>query len=267
MGVRNPKNRAILTCMRLNFLSVGFCLALVLGSLPVATPHAAELRFAQVQTIGWPLLKLRQSDGLSTADSGLLMDLGQAIAKELGMVPVFSAVPRKRVEEMLIAGREHVVCYADPKWLEHSDQYQWSRVFLSNNNLLVTPIGTTPLKNLKEIAPGRAGTVFGYVYPELQLLFDNGTLQREDAPHDESNFKKFLAGRMSYMVTNQLFLDDALRQQPDAKGKISSIMKIREIETRCALSKLAPVTLEQFDAAMDRLKQRGVFAKIISNYR
>lgn len=195
------------------------------------------------------------------------MDLGQAIAKELGMVPVFSAVPRKRVEEMLMVGREHVVCYADPKWLEHSDQYQWSKGFLSNTNILVTQAGMPPLKNLKDIAPGRTGTVLGYVYPELQALFDNGNLQREDAPNDESNFRKLLAGRMSYLVTHQLYLDDALRREPEARSRIGSVLKIREFETRCALSKLAPISLAQFDTAMDRLKQRGVFTKIISAYR
>jgi polar amino acid transport system substrate-binding protein len=236
--------------------------------MALASPvFAKELRFAQAQTLGYPLLTLEHLPGATMVKGGLLVELQEAIAKELGFTTITTALPRLRLEEHLQQGKEHVLCYADPLWLKQPDKLMWSQVFLSNSNLIVMQPGLPLPKSLADIPSGRVGTVFGYVYPELDFLFQSSVLMREDALNDESNFKKFRFGRMDYLVTHKLFLDATLRNEPDAKGLIGNTLTIRRYDTRCALSKLAPVSPAQFDAAMGRVKKRGEFEAILANYR
>jgi ABC-type amino acid transport substrate-binding protein len=62
-----------------------------------------------------------------------------------------------------------------------------------------------------DLRQGRIGTVLGYIYPELSALADRPAVSRDDAPDDETNFRKLLAGRTDYLLTHALFLDHRMR--------------------------------------------------------
>lgn len=241
---------------------------LLLGPLAAtATPAARELRFLHDPSVGPPLLQQTRPQGEPQAQAGLTMDLNRAIAAELGLQARFVPVPRKRIEAALQQGRADLICYKDPSWFLRPDAVRWSDVYLSNSNLLISGPAATPPASLQALTRGRIGTVGGYRYPELEDVFARAGVQRDDAPDDEANFRKLLAGRTDHLVTHRLFLEHRLREQPAAAARLTGQLRIRDFDTRCALGPRAPVSLEAFDAALRRLRASGAYDDILNRYR
>jgi ABC-type amino acid transport substrate-binding protein len=240
---------------------------LVLLGASTALSAAAPIRFVEDQTAGMPVTRIEVHDGDVQIAGGLITELETAIARELGHPATFLATPRKRVEQSLETGRGDVLCYYDPVWLEHPDHFGWTGPIIANSNLLVARQGVELPDRVGNLQQGRIGMVSGYVYPELQDLAQRPGIQRDDAPDDESNFRKLIAGRTDFLLTHQLFLDYMLALQPELASKLGGRLVVRSFETRCAVGKASPVTAGQIDAAIAALKRRGEYDAILGHYR
>jgi polar amino acid transport system substrate-binding protein len=234
---------------------------------PAVAGRSADLRFVLDQTTSMPLSQIVQQDGALIVRGGILADLERAVARNLGVEAVLIATPRKRVERFLGNGGGDVLCYYDPVWLSDAAQYRWSDVFLSNTNLLIAGANVPLPDRIGELERGRIGTIIGYVYPELAELAGRRAVTRDDAPDDQANFRKLVAGRTDYLVTHALFFDYMLRTQPDTVRRLGGKLEIRRFETRCALSKSAPVSVERFNAALAQLRASGEYDAILAKYR
>jgi polar amino acid transport system substrate-binding protein len=241
-------------------------LAVALAAASVSA-LADDLRFVHDQSVGMPITRISLHGSDAQVIGGLLAELELALARELGYHAVLIATPRKRVEQWLLKGRGDVLCYYDPLWLEHSSEYEWSDPIIANSNLLVFHHGAELPTQLSDLRAGHIGTVNGYVYPELQVLAKRSDVQREDAPDEEANFRKFLAGRTDYLLTHQLYLDYMLHEEPQMADQLGGRLVLRSFETRCAISKTAPITEVQFNAALAALKKRGEYDAILASYR
>lgn len=242
-------------------------LMLILLLAAPAGLQAASIRFVHDQTVGMPVTQVSGTDGEMRITGGLLSELEAAVARELGFEAVQLATPRKRVEQLLENGRGDVLCFYDPVWLDHADHYSWTGPVIANRNLLVSRRDVPLPAQLTDLQQGRIGTVQGYVYPELEALGQRPKLLRDDAPDDESNIRKLVGGRTDFVITHQLFLDYELRIHPDLAAKLGGRLVIRSFDTRCAVSRSAPVTAAQIDAAIAALRHRGEYDAILSRYR
>jgi polar amino acid transport system substrate-binding protein len=229
--------------------------------------NAAELRFVLDHSISAPLVIAERQADLPGAKGGILVDLESAIARELGYDAVFQSIPRKRVEEVLQSGSMHVLCHTRPVWLKEPDKLQWSGGFLTTANLLVKSKAGQKLRGLQDLTRGKVGTVLGYLYPELQSQFQSGLLTRDDAENEVTNLARFMTNRVDYFISEQLFLDYQLLKKPALTAAVSNRLVADKFETRCAMSKLAPVSVTQFDAAVANLKKRGEWDAILAAYR
>jgi len=232
-----------------------------------STVQGAELRFALDHSVSAPLVLADRSTDRPVESAGMLVDLENAIARELGYDAVFLSIPRKRLEEVLQKGSMHVLCHTRTVWLKEPEKLQWSAGFLSTANLLVKQQGGPKLRSLQDLTPGKVGTVLGYVYPELQAQLQSGLLKRDDAENEVNNLARFMANRVDYFISEQLFLDYQVRKKPAINERVGNRLVADKFETRCALSKFSPVSVAQFDAALVSLKKRGEWDAIVAAYR
>ena len=61
--------------------------------------------------------------------SGLTMDIGNLLAKELEAKPIFVVISRKRIEWALEQGKVDLVCNANPDWYGNSSQLKWTHAY------------------------------------------------------------------------------------------------------------------------------------------
>jgi ABC-type amino acid transport substrate-binding protein len=61
--------------------------------------------------------------------SGLIKELGDALAGELGMKAQYVVIARKRVESTIETGKVNIVCNANPEWYGNATRLGWTREF------------------------------------------------------------------------------------------------------------------------------------------
>lgn len=251
-------------CAAVEVLFAGFALLPVASAAPPTLP---ALRFLYDQTMGPPLVELTSPKAGLEVSGGLFRELNRAIAAELGRTPVFVASPRRRLEQVLQQGGADVLCYAHPAWAAEPDKLSWSGIYLSESTELIAAAGIRLPARLDALAPGRVGTLTGYLYPELDAAFAQPGVVRDDGPNDEVNLRKLLAGRTLYMVTHDLFFDYMLKHQPAVRAAIGQRQVLRVFDTRCALGPHSVVSLRAFDAALQRLRTSGAHDALLQRYR
>jgi polar amino acid transport system substrate-binding protein len=111
------------------------------------------------------------------------------------------------------------------------------------------------------------GCVLGYSYTDgFQEAFEDGTVQREDAPSHRLNLQKLIAGRVDAIIIHQFtakYLMQELAIDP-AGFKSSYTLKTTQLSIRFHKSKghLVP----EFDAVLKKMKEDGTIKKITQKY-
>jgi len=196
---------------------------------------------------------------------GLLKDFGDALAQELALVPRYVALPRKRVEAALHAGKADLLCDLRPEWLE-SKEWLWTGTVFSNNMIIVSRSDTPPLAQLSDLDGERVGTLYGYHYPEMDSRIGSH-YQRDDAATDDANTNKLLNGRFRYMVSNTLYYDYQQKVHPAGKRLNTKVFTIRPFDTYCAVPREGRIDLDKINRGIMALRARGEMQRIYDRYR
>lgn len=203
-----------------------------------------------------------RSEGEQVLD-GLHRDLGQAFARRLGRPVQMKAVPRKRIAQELEAGRADLVCDYQAAWLP--GPFRWSRAFIPDQTVLVTPASRPPPEKLASLAGQPVGTVLGYAYPEVAEALGPGFV-RDDAPDAIANLRKLALGRVGHALTGRRLLD--YRRHIDSFPlALHAPLVVAEVLGQCALSARSDVSLATLNAAIQGLVAEGELARILAHYR
>lgn len=141
---------------------------------------------------------------------GFLPDLMRLVARNLGREVEFVPLPRRRIFQVLSAGRLDMVCSFAEGWVpEDVRQHLTLSVPLYNeqNVIVASPEGVQVAGgNYASIASlsGVIATVRGYVYGDLEDAFRSGQLTRLDAPDEVTALKMVAHGRARYAVVNRI---------------------------------------------------------------
>jgi polar amino acid transport system substrate-binding protein len=164
-----------LAVLRLTLVGV-----LVVGAAGSASAQQPPppLRYGVFESMGYPFFVAGTGN---TPHSGLLIELGDAIPRQLNMGMVAVPLPRRRAEPGLIQGQIEMLCYFSPSWAEHPDKLAWSTAMLPQVERVVAPkgsrVGSAPHW---EFEGKRVALQLGYHYPSLQPLVDTGKAVRVD---------------------------------------------------------------------------------------
>ena len=142
------------------------------------------LRFSVVDSWAMPLAQIENGE----LTGGILFELFNETARELGRTPAFHIVPRARIEQALLTHSVDVRCYVSRTWIEHEfKDYRWTAPLMLQRDLLV--VRDAPAENLETLPSQSIGTVLGYHYPRLQPLLDSHWLIRDDARNQALAFE------------------------------------------------------------------------------
>jgi len=228
------------------------------ATLPV---QAERITFAVSMGSAMPMTAFEHE----TLTAGLLKDMGDALARELQMEPVYLVLPRKRVEAALMNGQADLLCDLRPEWLD-SKQWIWTEPVFSNNMTIVSRADTTPLARLSQLTGQRVGTVLGYRYPEMERRL-GAAFERDDAMTDEQNTSKLLSGRFNYMMSNSLYYDYQRKVHPKGALLNPAVFTVRPFDTYCALPPKGRLDPDKVNRAIVTLRKRGDMHAIYERYR
>ena len=107
--------------------------------------------------------------------------------------------------------------------------------------------------------------MLGYNYPDLQYLFDNHQLVREDARSQEQTLRKLVAGRYHYAVASQLVLDWLNRDLP-ADEQLKSVALIADQPAGCIIRNDPGLPTQKILRTLVRMRVSGEIQQIVDRY-
>ena len=196
--------------------------------------------------------------------SGIIKDLGNAMAQRLGRTARFVTLPRNRIVSALVEGQVDSSCYVLPTWMDHP-QLRWSRPLIPNRDLVVGRVDAPSLTSAADLADEPIGAVLGYRYPELERGLGS-RFRRDDAPDMHSNLRKLAAGRVRYAIVDQLTLQYEIRTTL-RHFKPGPTLTIASFVASCALSPRGGVPAEALQRSAEALLLDGTMDTILARYR
>ncbi|AHL76452.1 amino acid ABC transporter substrate-binding protein [Stutzerimonas stutzeri] len=243
--------------MRALALAVSFLIPSV-----AAFAEQAPLRFSISDSSTMPMISFDNGQ----PNGGILHELHRSIAEKLGRKAEQQVVSRTRVQSLLVNGEVDVNCYTNPAWLAiELPNYRWSVPFMAQQTVLVARAETTAT-DLAHLHGERIGTVLGFYYPDVDALFLNGTLTRDDARTEYQGLMKLEAGRIRYAVSTQVAVDWFNRNRPE-NTRLKTVDQINEFSVHCVVRDEPDVPAAEILNAMQELKKAGTFDAILSRYR
>ncbi|MNK12066.1 cystine transporter subunit [compost metagenome] len=195
---------------------------------------------------------------------GLFFDIGLEIGKKLNRPVNFVLLPRGRLDSRLAEGAIEMVCYDNEAWAGvYADKYFWSQPIFRQIDYVVS-IKDGKNNNVKTIADlkgKKLGTVLHFVYFTLTPYFQDGSIIREDAGSGAANIEKLNAGRVPFIILNNLEYN--YYKDKDARLQ-KAPFEVSPVDVKCAVSKKSDLKIEKINAVISDLMKTGRMQKIFS---
>lgn len=241
------------------------------ASAAEAGPLPAQLRMGFTRSWALPWGEVVGED----VRSGIHHDIGQALARRLGLPLVFTRVPQQR--EIAAHSADHARRHADlgcgmhPSWFPNAAHYHWSPPLFDIGDVLIGRHDQAQPPRLQALPAGtRVGTVRGYHYPALQALFESGQLHRDDAPDQAAALRKLQRGHTAVAVVSPQSLRWFQHQERQAgKGALAIAawqLPVQVAQYHCAIPKGSSLPPEPTWRALEAMKRDGELARILARY-
>ena len=225
-----------------------------LADLPV-------LRFSVAESWSMPLVRIEGDQPVE----GLVFDLVQALAQEVGVRPEYHVLARLRMQQAMDAGDIDVRCYVSSQWFnDQPGNFVWSIPLISQRDVLVGRPGDAPARP-EQLPPQAIGTVLGYAYGTLEPLFAQGRLQREDSRSQQLALQKLQAGRYQHAVSNELSVA-WFNQSLPAGQRLQVQAVLEEQALGCMVRNDAAIPTQGVLRALVRMRQSGEIERIVRRY-
>jgi len=235
-----------------------FALPLALAFAPAASAEEPAIVFIAATNHTMPLSEFQDS----VMTGGILKDLGDAIAQRLGRRARYLSLPPKRVPLYLANGSADGVCYIRPQWVD--GDFNWTCALIPATGVLAARTDAPVAHGFADVAGKPIGTVAAYRYTNFEKAL-GAHFQRDDAPSQDSNVNKLLAGRMQYAILEKITYDFLARF--GAKPAIRVDMEFEPIKAQCAFSKRSTIPFAEVDKAVNSLLDDGSVERILAKYR
>lgn len=233
-------------------------------ALALATPwrvqagEPAPLRFIAPMNHTMPFADFERGE----IKTGIVKDISEAVARQLGRRAKFVSVPPRRVALVLMAGEADGVCYVGQRWIDGN--FHWTPPVFEQMSVIAARPDSRAISQLQSLAKQPVGTVYAYRYPDIERLL-GADFVRDDAPSMLINLRKLAAGRTRYAATEQITLDFYIKQHPDEGLRVA--MLSGRYATHCAFTRAHALPLEALDEAVRELVRNGSIERILASYR
>lgn len=236
-------------------------LALLAFSAAAADP---QLKMA-VGTMSYPFERFEKNGQIS---SGLLKEMGEQLASELGAEIVFVKQSRRRIESGLLSGELDITCYTHPTWWDGAQPALWSIPTIPQVERVVgLRAGQLPQKNPDEFLGKRVVVHTGYHFPSIQPLFDSGAAKRLDENKVSMLFKAVETKLADVLITSDAEIEGYFDEFPQKRTLFSvAPVPFSVVPTQCAVSPKSSWSIERINGALRAMMQRGDFDRITKKY-
>lgn len=235
-----------------------FCAALLLVLLP-SLGNAAPLRIVLTDSNTMPLADIQDFQ----LKGGMLFELGNAIAQEMGRKATFITLPRKRIAQALIDGKADLICNQNQAWLV--GPFDWSKNFIPHVELLVSNQNQVRPMQMSELSNIPIGTILGFNYVEMRQQLGNQFI-RDDSLGPKNNLLKLNAGHVNHIIIPQYILEYQ-QKIGNLKVKIHPYLVIKDQPAACAVSRSGQIKLADLNRAITNLEKRNKLKPIFERYR
>lgn len=226
-----------------------------------AGASAEELRWGFATADGMPYVDVHNQ----ALRGGFTYRLGTAAGQRLGVQVGFVETPNKRIEEFLLRGRIHVICNANPQWLEEPKRFHWSPALYSEEDVLLSHTQAPVISRLEDLYGKTLGTQLGYVYSDaLMQAFATNKIIRQDVRDLSTSLNLLSKRRLDALIDMRRPISFQLAKRPDAPLQFSPWIVAR-YDMHCSYSPLLPVSAERLDATLQALRDQGLIQRMLES--
>jgi ABC-type amino acid transport substrate-binding protein len=232
---------------------------LALIAVLLAGPALAQhkLRVAVSQSLSPPFVVWRDTQPVG----GLDVELARAIAEQLRVGVELLPLPRPRVEVALAAGDADLACNVTPA---RRDAALPGPVLFETQDLLLGHEAMPAPDSVEQLPVGTSvGSVQSQVHAELEPLFVDGRLKRDEAASDEKLLRKLALNRHPYGVSSQPVASWYTSQEP-IDGLAPWRLQLGSRPYRCLVSPRGRVEARQLLAAIEQLQASGRMRQLLA---
>lgn len=250
---------------RLTRLGVLALLALLAGiGMPARAQSAEPLRFV-VGTMSYPF---EEFDAGGRLTGGLLKEMGERLAQQLGTQADFVRLPRRRVEPALLAGEVDITCYSSPQWSADPDTLLWSVPSLAQVERVMVLKGQPVPENIPADFVGKRVSVrLGYHYGAIQPLFDAGKATRLNETQTPFMVKAVETGLADLLISSEGEIEGYFRTKPQARSRFTIASRpFSVVQTQCAVSPKSRWSLKKINEVLLSMIKRGEMDRLSRSY-
>ena len=220
------------------------------------------LRFSVVESWSMPLVRVEGDQPVE----GLMFDLMQAMAREVGARPEYHVLARLRMQQAMDDGDIDVRCYVSTQWFnDRPGKFVWSIPLFHQRDVLVGRASDSGPTRPEQLPQQAIGTVLGYAYGTLEPLFAQGQLRREDSRSQELALQKLQIGRYRHAVSNELSLR-WFNQRLPAEQRLQVLAVLEEQALGCMVRDDPAIPTQGVLRALVRMKESGEIERIVQRY-
>ncbi|MEK2688602.1 substrate-binding periplasmic protein [Bdellovibrio sp. GT3] len=210
-----------------------------------------------------PLVKINRITAVPTLEDGILKQLGEALAEELGVTEKWFLVPKQRVAPSLVQGKIDILCHLNEVWQKAIVKDVWwtDEIYRSSNGIVY--FRENPVTSIEDLKGESIGSVLNFVYPALDPYFTQGTLKREDGPNNQANIQKLLKKRLKYVVMSNI--EFAYYSNPYPRLRFFELQG-SSLMTKCAISKKSKLKLSDVNKAIATIIRNGKLSEILRSF-
>lgn len=195
----------------------------------------------------------------SQQQSGYLIDIYRELSQQLGMQLQLKSFDRAAIAGALLKSEADIYCRANPAWYPEP-LLRWSPALFAYADVVLS---NKPLPDLAALSGTDSviATVAGYKYPQLEPLFRNHKLERQDYLSPEQAAAAFLAGNTDAVVMSEVeahyFLPVNRLQQ----------LELAHYQVHCVYSpRLRPLQRQLLDNYINARASQGQFKALLQKY-
>ena len=232
-------------------------------SLPI---HASGILRIGVSDSDAPPIVVLTPDNQNLA-SGLIRELGDALAGELGLKAQYVVIARKRVESSIETGKVNIVCNANPEWYGNATRLGWTREFYPQIERVLSLKGLPDIHQADEMVGKRIGTIRGYSYPTLEHLWAVGRTTRVDEPRLDLLVKSLQKKLTDIAISSELELAWWAKTNPEEARQFKQHpMTVTYMPTMCAVAPQSPISTERLNQGIEAMRRSGKLKSILKSY-
>ncbi|SFM34783.1 amino acid ABC transporter substrate-binding protein, PAAT family [Marinobacter zhejiangensis] len=253
-----------------------FSLALTAIVMTCSLPVVADTWIVAIPAEGYPPYIITPGTPgvgeLEQAPTGIVIEVLKIAAARENIDLVFRELPELRAQKMLDEG-EVDVRMESPHWVEHPENYLWSDMVTSVNDVFVFAAGAENyFETDEDILGAEIVTHLGYRYPTLEPLFDRGDLIRNDRQTEGFMLTAIVHGRYvgfetakRAAVMDRLVAQWLMQREPRYQGQFrfsNRLVASAPVQFMVARKPGHAELVSRINRQIERLRSRGVVEDI-----